>query len=137
MANGDRSDVAVPLDQPGCVVGFAEREQSEPECLDHFECLTHSRFSFSVRTKCSAQPLPSGARAKSGELAMPRKRNSPWLASDMYCEPWSWRTLRLRALCSAKSPKCCRTPPYWFECLKAGGLPGGADADALGTEMVD
>ena len=28
-------------------------------------------------------------------------------------------------------------PPYWFECLKAGGLPGGADADALGTEMVD
>src|SRR5438477_13168550 len=34
---------------------------------------THSRFSLSVRMNRSAQPLPSGARTKAGELSMPRK----------------------------------------------------------------
>ncbi len=48
---------------------------------------TQSRFSFSVRMKRSAQPLPSGARTKAGELSIPRKRSSAWKASDMYCEP--------------------------------------------------
>src|SRR3954447_11352070 len=36
---------------------------------------TQSRFSFNVRMKRSAQPLPSGARTKAGELSMPRKVN--------------------------------------------------------------
>src|SRR3954464_3895416 len=34
---------------------------------------TQSRFSLSVRMKRSAQPFPSGARTKAGELSMPRK----------------------------------------------------------------
>src|SRR4051794_30922099 len=38
---------------------------------------TQSRFSLSVRMKRSAQPFPSGARTKAGELAMPRKASSP------------------------------------------------------------
>ena len=32
---------------------------------------THNRFSFSVRMKRSATPLPSGSRTKLGELSMP------------------------------------------------------------------
>src|SRR3954465_11935445 len=34
---------------------------------------THRKFSFRVRMKRSATPLPSGWRTKEGELAMPRK----------------------------------------------------------------
>src|SRR5450759_872052 len=34
--------------------------------------LTHSRFSFKVRMKRSATPLPSGSRTKEGEASMPR-----------------------------------------------------------------
>src|SRR3954447_11469400 len=48
---------------------------------------TQSRFSFRVRMKRSAQPFPSGARTKAGELAMPKKPSSCWKASDMYCDP--------------------------------------------------
>ena len=84
-----RADEAVPLDQPGGVVGFAEFEQRLTEFLDRFEVPTHSRFSFSVRMNRSAQPLPSGARTKAGELSMPRNAISFWKWSDMYCEPWS------------------------------------------------
>src|SRR3954451_17766186 len=28
----------------------------------------------------------------------------------MYCEPWSWRRARPRAIALANPPKCCRTP---------------------------
>ncbi len=38
---------------------------------------THNRFSFSVRMKRSATPLPSGSRTKLGELSMPKKAISP------------------------------------------------------------
>src|SRR4051794_28629507 len=56
---------------------------------------THSRFSFRVRIKRSAQPLPSGSRTKAGELATPRKRISArkwWLipgsrSADRWREP--------------------------------------------------
>ena len=33
---------------------------------------THNKFSFSVRMKRSATPLPSGSRTKLGELSMPK-----------------------------------------------------------------
>src|SRR3954465_13731922 len=41
---------------------------------------TQSRFSFRVRMKRSAQPFPSGARKKAGELATPKKASSCWKA---------------------------------------------------------
>ena len=75
--------------------------------LDRLEVAHQSRFSLSVRMKCSAQPLPSGARTKAGELSMPRKPISFWKWSDMYCDPChgapqtvgdaSWRTRRSTA----------------------------------------
>ena len=68
----------VALDQPSRVVGFPEREQRLPQLLDGLEGPHQSRFSFNVRMKRSAQPLPSGARMKAGELSMPRKANSFW-----------------------------------------------------------
>src|SRR3954452_2884274 len=71
---------------------------------------TQSRFSFRVRMKRSAQPLPSGARTKAGELSMPRKASSFWKPSDMYWLPWSWRTDRPRAASFANAPKWRRTP---------------------------
>ena len=39
---------------------------------------THNRFSFSVRMKRSATPVPSGSRPKLGELSMPKKATSCW-----------------------------------------------------------
>src|SRR3954454_15671392 len=48
---------------------------------------TQSRFSLRVRIKRSAQPFPSGARTKAGELSMPRKASSCWNALDMYWLP--------------------------------------------------
>ena len=48
---------------------------------------THSRFSFKVRMKRSAQPFPSGSRTKAGELSMPRKRISAWKAWLTYWLP--------------------------------------------------
>src|SRR3954465_3858654 len=60
--------------------------------------------------KRSAQPFPSGARTKAGELSMPRKRSSFWKSRAMYWLPWSWRTERPRATSFAKPPKWRRTP---------------------------
>ena len=40
--------------------------------------LTHSRFSFKVRMKRSATPLPSGCRTKEGEASIPRHSISSW-----------------------------------------------------------
>src|SRR3712207_3206825 len=99
---------------------------------------THKRFSFKVRMKRSAQPLPSGARTKAGELSMPRKRSSFRKASDMYCEPWSCRTARPAAMSLAKSPKWRRTPrAQRLEGLEAGGAERGVEADALGRAVVE
>src|SRR6202030_518802 len=39
--------------------------------------LTHSRFSFKVRMKRSATPLPSGSRMKEGDASIPRLRFRP------------------------------------------------------------
>ena len=45
--------------------------------------LTHSRFSFKVRMKRSATPLPSGCRTKEGEASIPRHSISSWKSPDM------------------------------------------------------
>ncbi len=71
---------------------------------------TQSRFSFRVRMKHSAQPLPSGARTKAGELSAPRKRTSRWKSRLMYWLPWSWRILRPVATSLPNAPKLRRTP---------------------------
>jgi hypothetical protein len=63
-------------DQPHRVVGPAEGVQRPAQLLDRSKVRTQSRFSLSVRMKRSAQPLPSGARTKAGELSRPGKRGS-------------------------------------------------------------
>ena len=87
-----RGHEAVPLDQPGGVVGSRNASSAWRSSSIVSKVRTQSRFSLSVRMNRSAQPLPSGARTKAGELSMPRKASSFWKWSDMYCEPWSWRT---------------------------------------------
>jgi hypothetical protein len=68
----------VALDEPSRVVSVAELEQRLAQFLDGVEDPDpESKFSFSVRMKRSAQPFPSGARTKAGELSMPRKAISP------------------------------------------------------------
>ena len=42
---------------------------------------THKRFSFNVRMKRSATPLPSGSRTKLGELSIPKNATSCWKSS--------------------------------------------------------
>src|SRR5215208_4611444 len=50
--------------------------------------------------KRSAQPFPSGARTKAGELAMPKKASSCWKASDMYWADSSGRRNTAYVSCS-------------------------------------
>ena len=42
---------------------------------------THKRFSFNVRMKRSATPLPSGSRTKLGALSIPKNATSCWKSS--------------------------------------------------------
>jgi hypothetical protein len=59
---------------------------------------------------------------------MPRNVSSPWQASDMDCEPWSWRSERPAARPWAKPPKC------WRKALREGleGLEAGGPHRAAG-----
>src|SRR5258708_28381003 len=84
----------------------------------------------------SAQPLPSGARTKEGELSMPRKPISFWKWSDIYCDPWSCRTERPWALGEA-----AEVVPHAltdrFQRLEPGCPRMGVDADAFSGAMID
>ncbi len=71
---------------------------------------THKRFSFTVRMKRSATPLPSGARTKLGELSIPKNATSCWKSSARSFEPWSWRRRSPSATPSPMGPKRSRTP---------------------------
>ena len=73
---------------------------------------THNRFSFSVRMKRSATPLPSGSRTKLGELSMPKKATSCWTSSARELEPWSCRSRNPRATPSPIPPKRSRMPGW-------------------------
>src|SRR5436305_13019758 len=88
--------------------------------------------------KRSAQPLPSGARTKAGELSAPKKRSSFWKSPAMYCEPWSWRTARPRADILREPAEVA--PHALAERLQGLGavrVEGGVDADALGRAVID
>src|SRR4051794_15816028 len=77
----------VPFDQPGCVVDLPKDQQRLPKLLDGVEGAHPEQVLLELRMNRSAQPLPSGARTKAGELSRPRKASSCWKASDMYCDP--------------------------------------------------
>ena len=58
-----------------------------PHALNARESRSHLRKEGVFRGVRSAQPLPSGARTKAGELSAPRKAISPWKTADMYWLP--------------------------------------------------
>src|SRR3712207_1923290 len=108
---------------------------------------THSRFSFRVRMNRSAQPLPSGARTKAGELSIPRKRSSFRKASAMYCDSWS-ATRGLRPVVvpdgeatgdvlGEATEVATHTLAQRLEGFRAVRAPGGMGADALGAALAD
>src|SRR4029434_10236494 len=99
--------------------------------------VSHNRFSLSVRMKRSAQPLPSGARTKAGELSMSRKASSCWKASDMYWLPWSCGTEPAPDPLSKAVEVAPHPLPDWFQRLEAGGPACGVDADALCCAVID
>ena len=74
--------IAVPSDEPSFVVASGELDGAA-RLFDGVEVLTHSRFSFKVRMKRSATPLPSGCRTKEGEASIPRHSISSWKSPDM------------------------------------------------------
>ena len=57
------------------------RRGGVPRSLRRSKLRTHKRFSFHVRMKRSATPLPSGARTKLGELSIPKNATSCWKSS--------------------------------------------------------
>ena len=140
LSNGCRSDEAVPLDQPVVVVGLGGSRSGRgavPRSV--WKVLTHRRFSFSVRMKRSAQPLPSGARTKAGELSMPRKRDLALervghvlravVVADAQAggdAPWRRRRSARRTPCRIGSSASKRVP-----------CTVGVDADAFGGAVVD
>jgi hypothetical protein len=65
-----------------------------------FFAVTHSRFSFKVRMKRSATPLPSGCRTKEGEASIPRHLISSWKSEVQF----------ITSAGCLNYP--CRTPPY-------------------------
>ena len=73
-----RRPVAVPLDDPGPVVGLLEGLERQAKLLDGLEAPHPQQVLLQRRMNRSAQPLPSGSRTKAGELSTPRKRISPW-----------------------------------------------------------
>src|SRR5690242_16022521 len=98
---------------------------------------TQSRFSFKVRMKRSAQPFPSGARTKAGELSMPRNAISLWKWSDIYCEPWSCRTVRPCADVGREAAEVtAHALADRFQSLEACGSRMGVNADALSGTMI-
>src|SRR5215208_4925051 len=56
----------------------------------------------------------------------------------MYCDPWSCRTARPRAIALPNPPKRCRTPlADRLQGLEAGSLRMRVDPDTFGGAMID
>jgi hypothetical protein len=70
-------------DEPSFIVAPGECEELGAQFLDGLNVRTQSKFSFKVRMKRSATPLPSGSRTKDGEASMPRHLISSWKSPDM------------------------------------------------------
>ena len=84
---------------------------------------TQRRFSLSVRMNRSAQPLPSGARTKAGELSMPSKATSFWKWCDMYWIPWSCGMERPRAMRLGEPAEVASGRPAGSARAPRSGLP--------------
>ena len=99
---------------------------------------THKRFSFHVRMKRSATPLPSGARTTLGDLSIPKNATSCWKSSTRSFEPWSWRRRSPSATPSPMGPKRSRTTlANRLQGLKPGATLGRMETDALGRTVID
>ena len=75
--------MTVAGDEPGFVVVSGELDERGSELFDRIEVLAHNRFSFKVRMKRSATPLPWGSRTKEGEASIPKHSISSWKSPDM------------------------------------------------------
>ena len=70
-------------DEPGFVVVPGELNERGSQLIDLSivsKVLAHNRFSFKVRMKRSATPLPWGSRTKEGEASIPKHSISSWNA---------------------------------------------------------
>ena len=85
------ASVGVLLQHPLLVVCPCELEEGQASGVSSIvsKLRPHNRFSFSVRMKRSATPLPSGSRTKLGELSMPKNAISCWKSSAREFDPWS------------------------------------------------
>src|SRR3954467_3245272 len=97
-----------------------------------------SRFSFRVRMKRLAQPLPCGARTKAGELSIPRKASSFWKRSG--------HVVAAVVVADGQTPgnvlrECCEVTPDtladWLQRLETRRTGGGVDTDTFGRAVVD
>src|SRR5690242_10816208 len=102
-----------------------------------WKCLTHKRFSFKVRMNRSAQPFPSGARTKAGELSMPRNA-----ISLLEVVRHVLRTVivsnreAVRDVGREAAEVTAHALADRFQSLEACGSRMGMNADALGGTMI-
>jgi hypothetical protein len=86
----------------------------------------------------SAQPLPSGARTKAGELSMPRKRSSSWKSSGHVLAPVVVADGEAAGDALGEAAEvAAHALADRLQGLEAGGAPRRVDADALGRAVVD
>src|SRR4029450_2158110 len=101
---------------------------------------TQSRFSLSVRMKRSAQPLPSGARTKAGELSMPRKAIARWKSWRAQCRAPPPMVVPAREAMGDALGEAAEAAAHALadrlQRLEAGGAEGRMDADAVGAAGV-
>src|SRR3954447_2782001 len=97
---------------------------------------SHGRFFLRVRMKRSARPLPSGARTKAGELAMPRKAISSWTWWDLYGDPWLRGTAGVPGSPGRPRQNVAVRLPDRLQGLERGGACMRVDAEAFGRAMI-
>ena len=82
-----RAEAAVTFNQPAVVVGLPEREQRLPQLLDGLEGSHPEQVLLQRADEPLGAAIAFRGAEKAAELSMPRKANSFWKWSDMYCEP--------------------------------------------------
>ena len=78
LAELGRREEAVALDQPGRVVGFAERQQRLTQFLDGRKGPHPQQVFLEGADEPLGTAIAFRVRTKAGELSMPRKASSVW-----------------------------------------------------------
>ena len=93
------------LDQPGRVVGFPECEQRLPQLLNRLEGPHPEQVFLQRANEALGAAIAFRCPDEGGRTLDAEEGDFILEASDMYCDPWSWRTARPLAMFLPNAPK--------------------------------